>query len=126
VGAAVGTALLVALERYRAPLREWFLSEPERLAYRLKLAFLLASVAMSAPRFGFAVHVWRLGNNVIRAQHVRPSRDRVDGDTPIRQERRARTRGRGVKILATFLAVVAAVVWCLLWQLASAITERVG
>src|SRR5262245_50425399 len=116
-GAVVGTGLLVALEHYRAPLREWLLSEPEQLAHRLKLVFLLVSVAMSAPLFGFAAHIWCLGSKVIRAQQIPPPRYHVAPRTPVAQERRALTRGRSFKILAVLLATVAAVMWCLLGDL---------
>jgi hypothetical protein len=123
-GAVVGAVLLVVLERYRAPLREWLLSEPEQSAHRLKFVFLLVSVAMSAPLFGFAAHIWCLGDKVIRAQQLPPPRARVVCDAGVLRERRAVARGHSFKILAVFLAMVAAVMWCLLWRLASALTER--
>src|SRR5262245_33597326 len=112
VGAVVGTVLLVALVRYRAPLREWLLSEPERLADRLRLAFLLASVALSAPLFGFAAHIWCLGNKVTRARQFPRPRYRIFCDTPVLREQGALTRGRSFRILAVFLAMVAMVMWC--------------
>ena len=125
VGAAVGTVVFVALERYRAPLREWLLLEPERLVHRLRLAFLVASVAMSAPLFGFAAHIWRLGNKVIRTQQCPPAGYRVVRDAIVLRERGALARGRSFKILAVFLAIAAAVMWCLFWRLVSALIERV-
>src|SRR5262245_14958089 len=79
---------------------------------------------MSAPLFGFAAHIWCLGSKVIRAQQFPPPRYHVAPRTPVVQERRALTRGRSFKILAGLLATVAAVMWCLLWRLASALTER--
>ena len=71
-GALVGTVLIVGFERYRTPLRDWLFSEPEELAHRVKLVFLLSAVVLSAPLVGFAVYLWSLGAKVLCARQFPP------------------------------------------------------
>ena len=45
LAAVVGTLLIAAFERYRTPLRDWLLSEPEQLERRVKVGlFLITAV----------------------------------------------------------------------------------
>jgi len=105
IGALVGSLLIVGFERYRAPLREWVLPEPEQLVHRLKLLFLLSAVAVSAPLFGFAAYLWSFSGKVLRAQRFPPPGHRVVRETRILQGQAAISRGRSFKVLAVCLVV---------------------
>ena len=64
VGVLVATLLIVGFERYRTLLRDWLLSEPEELGYRVRLVFFLSAAVLSAPLVAFAVYLWSLGAKV--------------------------------------------------------------
>ena len=49
VGVLVATLLIVGFERYGTPLRDWLLSEPGELGYRVRLVFFLSAAVLSAP-----------------------------------------------------------------------------
>ena len=123
VGALVGVLLIVGFERYRSPLRDWLLSEPEQLAHRLRLLFLLSAVSVSAPLFGFATHLWSVSGRVLRAQQFPPPGHRVIRDTPILLGQAAISRGRTLKVLAVCLGVACALLWLLFWRLASVLSK---
>jgi hypothetical protein len=118
LGALAGTLLLVGFEFYRIPLREWVLSEPGKFGLRVKLVFLVLGVLLSAPLGAFAVYLWSLGAQVLRAQQFPPPGYRVIRDTLIIDGKAALSRGRGLKVLALCLAVLAVLLWLLLWRLA--------
>jgi hypothetical protein len=122
-GALVGTVLIVGFERYRTPLRDWLFSEPEELAHRVKLVFLLSAVVLSAPLVGFAVYLWSLGAKVLCARQFPPPGYRVIRDTPVIGGKAAVSRGRGFKVLALCLGVASALLWLLLWRLAWVLSE---
>ena len=124
VGALVGSLFIVGFDRYRAPLLEWFLSDPEVLVDRLRFFFILAAVSGSAPLLALAVYVWTFGGKVIRAQRFPPPGHRVYRDTPILEGDKALARARGFKRFAVFLGVASALLWCAFWRLASALVER--
>ena len=123
VGALVGVLLIVGFERYRSPLRDWLLSEPEQLAHRLRLLFLLSAVSVSEPLFGFATHLWSVSGRVLRAQQFPPPGHRVIRDTPILLGQAAISRGRTLKVLAVCLGVACALLWLLFWRLASVLSK---
>ena len=123
VGALVGALLIIGFERYRSPLRDWLLSEPEQLAHRLRLLFLLSAVSVSAPLFGFATHLWSVSGRVLRAQQFPPPGHRVIRDTPILRGHAAISRGRTLKVLAVCLGVACALLWLLFWRLASVLSK---
>ena len=54
VGVLVATLLIVGFERYGALLRDWLLSEPGELGYRVRLVFFLSAAVLSAPLVAFA------------------------------------------------------------------------
>jgi hypothetical protein len=105
LGALVGTVLIVGFERYRTPVHDWLLSKPEELAHRVKLVFLLSAVVLSAPLLAFAVYLWSLGANVLRARQFPPPGYRVMRDTPVIGGRAAVSRGRAFKLLALCLGI---------------------
>ena len=82
LGAVVGALLILGFERYRTPLRDWLLSEPGELGYRVRLVFFLSAAVLSAPLVAFAVYLWSLGAKVLRARQFPPPGYRVIRDTP--------------------------------------------
>ena len=118
VGAFVGAVLIVGFERYRAPLLDWLLSEPDELAARVMVVFLLAAALLSAPLVGFAVYLWSLGAKVLHAGEFPPPGYGVIRDTPVIDGQAAMSRGRGLKVLALCLGLAAALSWLLFWRLA--------
>jgi hypothetical protein len=123
LGALTGALLLVAFGRYRIPLRDWVLSEPEKLAYRAKLVVLVSGGLLSTPLIAFALYLWSLGAKVLRAGRFPPPGQRVIRDTPIVSGRAAMSRGRRLKILALCLGIASAILWLLLWRLASILRD---
>jgi hypothetical protein len=123
LGAVVGTVLIVGFERYRTPLRDWLLAEPQAIANRVKLVFLLSAVVLSAPLLGFAVYLWSLGAKVLRAQQFPPPGYRVIRDTPLIRGQTAVSRGRSFKVLALCLGIASVLLWLLLWRLAWGLSE---
>jgi hypothetical protein len=123
-GTLAGALLLVAFERYRTPLRDWLLSEPEQFASRLRLLFHVTAFFLSAPLFVFAVYLWSLGGKVMRARQFPPPRHRVVRDTSLLQGEAALARGRRIKVLAVCLGTAGAVLWVQFWWLAMALGER--
>jgi hypothetical protein len=102
VGAIVGALLIVALERYRTPILDWLLSEPEHLRHRVRLAFLLLAVALSAPLVVFATYLWFVGVKAVRAREI--------------------LRGRGLRALALCLGAASVMLCLLLWRLAEVVS----
>ena len=125
VGAIVGALLIVGFERYRLPLRDWILSEPEQLAHRLRCLWLLCAVLLSAPLLSFAAYLWSLGRRVVRACQYPPPGQRVIRDTPILHGQPAVSRGRGCKLLAVCLGGACVLLWFLLWRLALVLGKSV-
>jgi hypothetical protein len=114
LSALVGTVLIIGFERYRTPLRDWLVSEPEAMAHRVNLVFLLSAAVLSAPPLAFAIYLWSLGAKVLRARQFPPPGYRVIRDTPVIGGQAAVSRGRGFKVLALCLGVASALLWLLL------------
>lgn len=114
VGVLVATLLIVGFERYRTLLRDWLLSEPGELGYRVRLVFFLSAAVLSAPLVAFAVYLWSLGAKVLRVRQFPPPGYRVIRDTPVIGGQAAVLRGRSLKVLAVCLGVASAVL-CLLF-----------
>ena len=117
-GALVGALLIVAFERYRTPLRDWLLSEPGELGYRVRLVFFLFAVLL-APLVAFAVYFWSLGVKVLHTQQFPPPGARVIRDTPVIGGQAAVLRGQGLKVFAICLGVASALFCLLFVRLAS-------
>ena len=123
VGVLVATLLIVGFERYGTPLRDWLLSEPGELGYRVRLVFFLSAAVLSAPLVAFAVYLWSLGAKVLRARQFPPPGSRVIRDTPVIGGQAAVLRGRGLKVLAVCLGVASVLLWLLLGRLAWVLSE---
>jgi len=117
VSAFAGVLLILGYERYRIPLRDWVLSDPGKFALRVKLVFLLSGAFLAAPLVAFAIYLWSFGASVLRSHQFPPPGYRVIRDTPIIAGQAATSRGRGLKMLALCLGVVAVLLWLLLWRL---------
>jgi hypothetical protein len=123
LGTVVGALLILGFERYRTPLRDWLLSEPEERA-RVKLVLFLTGALLSAPLVAFAGYLWSLGARVVRAEVFPPPGYRVIRDTPIIIGPAAVVRGRGLKALALCLGIASALLWLLLWWLGRVFSEH--
>jgi hypothetical protein len=124
LGAAVGAALILGLERCRAPLRDWLLSEPAELPRRVRLVLFIAGSLVSVPLIALAMYLWAMGARVIRAGEFPPPGYAVIRDTPVLVGTAAVSRGRSLKALALSLAAGAALWWLLLWWWVGALCGR--
>jgi hypothetical protein len=124
LGAAVGAALILGLERCRAPLRDWLLSEPAELPRRVRLVLFIAGSLVSVPLIALAMYLWAMGTRVIRAGEFPPPGYAVIRDTPVLVGTAAVSRGRSLKALALSLAAGAALWWLLLWWWVGALCGR--
>jgi hypothetical protein len=109
---------LIQICGYRTPLRDWLLAEPEAIAHRVKLVFLLSAVVLSAPLLGFAVYLWSLGAKVLRAQQFPPPGIESFVTLLSSVGQVAVSRGRSFKVLAPCLGIASVLLWLLLWELA--------
>jgi hypothetical protein len=123
-GTVVGALLILGLEHYRTPLRDWLLAEPGERARRVKLALSLPATLLSAPLVAFAAYLWSLGARVVRAGEFPPPGYRVIRDTSVIVGPAAVLRGRGLKAFAVCLGVASALLWLLLWWLGSVLSEH--
>jgi hypothetical protein len=126
VGAVVGVLLLLAFERYRMPLRDWLLAEPSASAHRITSVFLLLATLLLTPLLAFAVYLWWLGTNAVRAGEFPPPGYRVIRETRVIVGELAVSRGRQLKIAALACIVACAVLVVLLWRLGSAFSGYAG
>ena len=63
----IGALLIMLLERYRVPVRDWVLANPGVSAGRRQLVVVLLAVALFAPLFALAGRLWsRTGQGVPR------------------------------------------------------------
>ena len=60
IGAVAGAGSILALDRYRGPLRDW-LAVPGQSAGRVTLVMATLALVSTAPLLGFAIYLWRLG-----------------------------------------------------------------
>jgi hypothetical protein len=118
VGMCAGALLIVGFERYRIPLRDWVLSDPETSAQWLKLIFLLVSALLLTPLVVFAAYVWSLGKRVLQAREFPPPGLRVIRDTPVVTGERAISLGRLLKVLALGCGIASVALGFLFWRLA--------
>jgi hypothetical protein len=117
--AVVGALLIFVLERYRVPLRDWILADPELSAQRLRMIIMLLAVLLLAPLIGFAVYLWSLGGRILRTREFPPPGLRVIRDTRVISGEAAVSRGRQLKLLAVGCLVAGFALSLLLWRLAS-------
>ena len=121
VGMLVGGLLILAFERYGAPLREWVGSDPRDARQRIKLALVLLAVLLSVPVVAFAAYLWAFGAKVLRTQQFPPPGYRVIRDTPVVAAQAATMRGHAFRILALGLGAASLLLWLMLWRLARAL-----
>lgn len=122
VGACIGALLIAAFERYRVPLKDWVLADPERG----RAVLLLLAALVLAPLFAFSAYLWRLGEKVLRAREYPPPGLRVIRDTPVLTAEKAVSRGRLLKALAAGFLVAAVALGALLWRLAWAYASSIS
>jgi hypothetical protein len=114
--ACVGAVLIAAFERYRIPLRDWLLADPDASAQRAQLVMLIFAVLLLAPLLAFAAWLWSLGERVVRAREFPPPGLRLIRDTAVVNGEKAISRGRLLKALAIGFAFAALVLAVLLWR----------
>jgi hypothetical protein len=122
--AVVGALLIFLLERYRVPLRDWILADPELSARRLRMTIMLLAALLLAPLIGFAVYLWSLGGRVLRAREFPPPGLRVARDTRVITGESAVSRGRRLKMLVVGCLVAGLALSLLLWRLASLFDQQ--
>lgn len=122
VALAIGALVILLLERYRIPLRDWALADREASLERVRLIILLFAALMLAPLLGLAAYLWSLGTRIRRAGEYPAPGLPVTRDVRVVRGAAAAARARQLRLLAA-VCIAAAVVLCLLlWRLAS----RVG
>lgn len=112
-GACIGALLIAAFERYRVPLKDWVLADPERA----RLVLLAIAALLLVPLLAFAACLWWLGQHVLRVREYPPPGLRVIRDTPVLTAGKAISRGRLLKVLGAGLVIATAVLGVLLWRL---------
>ena len=125
IGAAVGSSLIVAFERYRGAVQEWLVADPAEVSQRLQLTLVFGGVALLLPLLIAAASLWRLGVRTIRSGQFPPPNIKVVRDTPVAQGGAATWRGRALQMLAIALALAALLLCLLLWRMAAMINATV-
>jgi hypothetical protein len=119
--ATLGGLLILAVDRYSTPLRDWILSDPAQMPGRLKLVFTIFAVTASAPLLAFAAYLWSLGGRVVSSRQFPPPGHRVVRDTEVVEGESAVVRGRALKTFAIMLGAVSILFWVGLWTLAGVV-----
>jgi hypothetical protein len=107
IGPLVGGITIFAFERYRRPLEQWLLSDPDQLAQRLTPVTVFVAVVITAPLFALAAHLWVRGTSVCRYQRFPLQGERLLRDTPVVRGHAAAVRGRVLQLFAIGLAPIA-------------------
>ena len=115
--ATLGGLLIVAVDRYSTPVRDWTLADPERMSSRLTIVFSIFAATASAPLLAFAAYLWSLGVKVMAARQFPPPDHRVVRDTEVVEGESAIVRGRALKTFAIILSAFAILFWIGLWVL---------
>ena len=116
-----GAVALVAFERYRIPLQDWFSSRRDDVAYRMGLVLVMIALAAAGPLLGLSFYLWSLGARICRVKEFPPPGYRVIRDTAVVRGPAALSRGRGLQLLAVGLALAAGGLSVALWRLARAL-----
>ncbi|HSS66131.1 MAG TPA: hypothetical protein VLS27_17015 [Gammaproteobacteria bacterium] len=117
VAVVIATALILALEQYRLPLRDGFLAGPEPTPERIGRINVLLGALLLTPLLGFAAWLWSLGGRTLRARAFPPPGLRVIRDTRVITGEAAMTRGRRLKLLAAGFGIAGIAPVLLLWRL---------
>lgn len=126
VGVIVGAFFIFGFQRHKSELIDWLLSDPEQLAYRIRLFCLMIAVAGSVPLFAYSAYLWSYGYKVVRSQRFPLTNQGVVRDTPILEGQSAIYRGRIIKVLAASLAVFGVILFVALWRISSTIGQNVA
>ena len=126
VAAVIGVLVILVLERYRIPLRDWALADPVRSTERVGWIILFFAALLLVPLLGFAAYLWSLGGRVVRAREFPPPGLRVIRDTRVITGKAAITRGRQLRLLAVGCVAASVALGVLLWRLASSFTDKVS
>lgn len=123
VSTVVGALIIAVFEFYKAPLFEWFQSDPEQLRDRLALLLVLLG-AFLVPLLAFAAYLWSFGRKVIHAQQFPLPGHRVIRDTIVKRGAAAVRHGQICQVLALGLSLAVVLGWVLLWYIASSFDAR--
>jgi hypothetical protein len=93
----IGALLIMLLERYRIPVRDWVLANPGASAGRRQLVVVVLATALFAPLFVLAARVWSRGD-------------------------KGGSRGPLLHMLAMSCCIACAVLAVLLWRLLSVLS----
>jgi hypothetical protein len=121
-GACLGALLIVVLERYRIPLRDWVLANPGTSAHRRQLVVVLLAVALFTPLLALGAYLWSLGGKAVRTREFPPRGVRVVRDAPVLTGNKAVSRGGLLQLLGLGCAIACAVMALLLWRLLSVLS----
>jgi len=122
----IGALVLIALEHYRVPLREWLLAEAGKTGERVGLIILLFAAISVTPLLAFAAYAWSLGGRILRAREFPPPGVSVIRGTRVIRGEAADSRGRRLRLLAVACGIGAVALGFLLWRLASMFSENVA
>lgn len=126
VAIVVGVLLIAALERYRIPLRDWVLADPEKSAERLNAIIFVLAALLVAPLLGLAAYLWSLGGRILRARAFPPPGLRVVRDTQVVTGEAAISKGRQLKVMAVGCGIAGLALGVLLWRLMSLFGDGVA
>jgi hypothetical protein len=99
VGGVAGAAMILALQGFREPLRQWLVENPAQTASRATLLIAAAGSLLVVPLLAFAAYAFRMAA-------------KMDAG-----------RARGLRILAGLLAVGAVLLTLILWRLSVVLTR---
>lgn len=118
-GTLVGVAAILGAEHLRAPLRDWLLAEPGRLAQRLSWIVLGLGAAAALPALLAAAHLWRVARKAARAHRFPPPGQKVLRDTPVLLGAAAVARARRLRVAALVACAGVVAVVLVAWRLVS-------
>lgn len=121
-----GAVALMAIDRYRMPLRDWILADPGQAAQRVAMLVLFLALILLLPLLALAVGLWTIATRTAGTQQFPPSGLRLVRDTHVVTGSAAKARGRQLKLLAVCCAIAAAAAGALLWRLASSMISAVS
>jgi len=119
IAAVVGTLLIIVIDRYRVPLSEWLLADPDAAHPRMTWVVRSLAVLLPMPLLGFALYLWSVGARTLQARMFPPPGLRVVRDIRVIEGAGAEPRGRLLKLLAAVCGAAGLAIGVLLWRLAS-------
>ncbi len=116
-GALTGGIVVAVFERYRPLLERWLLSDTGAMTQRSMSITVVLVLAIIAPLFAFAAHLWMRGSAMRRHLRFPLEGERLVRDTPIVRGKAAAVRGRVLQWLACGLVILAIAIAVVLWGL---------